>query len=155
MFLFLVIMFPINLFGEDCDGNCWPGALVSPPVLVPGCWILWPGIVVFAMIRNLWKTCTCKHKHLDPVYNPSDSLLLNANRLHVWMQSFCSWLWSSRRVCSFVAWKLSNINTKCWKRGVMFTPWQHGTSSKRRDQDCSHLHQPEAPPPPCSSMTFS
>lgn len=150
-FLFLVIMFPINMFGVDF--GVWPGAFPSPPVFVLGCWVLWPGIVVFLMIISLWKTCMCKHKHLDPGYNPSDSQLLNANRLHVWMQSFCSWLPSSGRVCSFVAWKLSNLNTKCRKRGVMFTPWQHGTSSNRWDEDCSHLHQPVAPPPPRSSMT--
>lgn len=152
MFLFLV-MFPINMFGVDCGVNCWPGAFAAPPVFVPDCWVLWPGIV-FPMTINLQKTCMCKHKHLDPGYNPSDSLLLNANRLHVWMQSFCSRLWSSCRMCSFLAWKLSNLNTKCWKRGVMFTPWQHGTSSNQQDEDCSHLHQPSAPPPPCSSITF-
>lgn len=91
--------------------------LLAPTVFAMACWVLWPvTIIVLLHWSEIFWICMCERKHLDPGYNPSDSLLPYVNRLRVWMQSFCIRVRSTHQMCWFVVWKLSNLNKRVQKK---------------------------------------
>lgn len=58
--------------------------LLAPTVFAMACWVLWPvTIIVLLHSSEIFWICMCERKHLDPGYNPSDSLLPYVNRLRV------------------------------------------------------------------------
>lgn len=146
MFLFLVIMFLISMFGVDYGVNCWPEHLHLPQCLAWSAGYSGLGLLCF---RWSWipRRPACVNINISIL---DIILLTRCSGIQIGSMFECR---ASAAECGCVhlwhgSWAM------CWKRGVMFTPWQHRTSPKRPDEDCCHLLHPVAPPPPHSSMTF-